>query len=75
MHTKSTLLIKQRTKEATKKIQQVVSETLGNRIDQMFYVNLLATDPLSQGRGYGGALLDAVSGLVRISLPIFWKCS
>jgi len=28
------------------------------------YVNLLATQPQSQGHGYGGALLDTVTRLV-----------
>lgn len=31
----------------------------------MLYVALLATDPESQGHGYGGALLETVNDIVR----------
>jgi len=30
----------------------------------MMYVDVLATEPLNQGRGYGGALLKAVITVV-----------
>jgi len=43
---------------------KLVSEVLGDRIKDMIYVNLLATQPQSQGHGYGGALLDTVTRLV-----------
>lgn len=46
-------------------MQEAVSRTLGERVNQMWYVEGLCTDPNYQGRGYGGAVLDAVTILVR----------
>ncbi|KIM46361.1 hypothetical protein M413DRAFT_441453 [Hebeloma cylindrosporum] len=44
-------------------MEKLISEILGDRIKDMIYVNLLATQPQSQGHGYGGALLDIVTRL------------
>lgn len=54
----------QRTEEAQGKVHEAVSKSLGGRVDQMLYLDTLATEPASQGRGYGGALLDAITTLV-----------
>jgi len=42
-----------------------VKNTLGNRVKEMWYIDGLFTAPSSQGQGYGGALLDAVTSQVR----------
>jgi len=47
-------------------MEKLISEVLGDRIKHMIYVNLLATQPQSQGHGYGGTLLDTVTRLVSL---------
>lgn len=42
-----------------------ISATLGERVDEMYYLDSLATAPEYQGRGYGGVLVDAVNHMVR----------
>ena len=45
-------------------MEKLISEVLGDRIKDMIFVDLLATQPESQGHGYGGALLDTITRLV-----------
>ncbi|KII94945.1 hypothetical protein PLICRDRAFT_169647 [Plicaturopsis crispa FD-325 SS-3] len=40
---------------------EVGLKKIGQRIDEMVKLDGLATEPASQGRGYGGALVDAVT--------------
>lgn len=54
----------QRNREVQTKMEKLTFEVIGDRIKDMIYVDLLATQPQSQGHGYGGALLDTVTSLV-----------
>ncbi|KJA13013.1 hypothetical protein HYPSUDRAFT_50041, partial [Hypholoma sublateritium FD-334 SS-4] len=54
---------KKRADEQARKLKVVVEETIGNRLPTMMYVDILATDSHSQGRGYGGVLLEAINDL------------
>ncbi|KAF5378774.1 hypothetical protein D9615_006896 [Tricholomella constricta] len=56
---------KRRRKEVDQKLQAAVKRVLGDRVDKMWLVEELWTVPARQGKGYGGALLDAVMVLVR----------
>ncbi|KAL5487674.1 hypothetical protein ACEPAI_5782 [Sanghuangporus weigelae] len=49
-----------RAKELDSKSAKVVKDELGDKIQSMFYVDLLATNPEHQGHGYATALLKAV---------------
>jgi len=48
------------------KTRKALDSVLGNRVKDMMTVMILATERSSQKRGYGGALLDAVTSLVYI---------
>jgi ribosomal protein S18 acetylase RimI-like enzyme len=48
-------------------MDEAVAKTIGNRADQMWYIDSLSTEPASQGQGFGGALLDSVTTLVRMT--------
>jgi len=43
------------------KIEEVVKTNLGERLEEMVHLDLLATSPMSQGKGYGFALVSAVT--------------
>ncbi len=45
-----------------------MKDTLGGNLDDMLYVDLLATSPASQGKGYGYALVAAVTSMVNRAL-------
>ena len=45
-------------------VQELLDKNLGSSMDDMFYINLLATSPNSQGKGYGSALVASVTSLV-----------
>ncbi|KAF8969471.1 hypothetical protein BDZ97DRAFT_246528 [Flammula alnicola] len=49
--------------ESNTKTAKVQNEVLGDRVKEMLYVGLVATDPQSQGHGYGGALLDTITSM------------
>lgn len=51
------------------KAEAVAEKVIGDRTEDMFYVDCLATAPTGQGRGYGGAVLDSVTKEVGLS---FW---
>ena len=59
----------QRGDERDRKLKIVLEETIGDRLSSMVYVDILATDPKSQGHGYGGMLLEAINDLVRDIFP------
>uniref|UniRef100_A0A8H7Y1B9 N-acetyltransferase domain-containing protein n=1 Tax=Psilocybe cubensis TaxID=181762 RepID=A0A8H7Y1B9_PSICU len=63
---------RKRNKEFARKSEKVISETLGDRVREMAYVNLLATDPHHQGRGYGGALLESITRIADASGEALW---
>ena len=48
------------------KTRKALDRVLGDRIGDMLHVMILATERSSQKRGYGGALLDAVTSLVGV---------
>ena len=41
-----------------------LNNLLGKRLDDMIYVQGLATAPAAQGRGYGTALLSTIKSIV-----------
>lgn len=61
----------QRGDERDRKLKIVLEETIGDRLSSMVYVDILATDPKSQGHGYGGMLLEAINDLVRGIFPFY----
>ncbi|KAF8165511.1 hypothetical protein B0H34DRAFT_241977 [Crassisporium funariophilum] len=63
---------RKRLKEVREKLDKVVAETLGDRKEQMLYIDLVATEPKSQGHGYGGALVDAVTTLADLMGQATW---
>ncbi|KAF8069258.1 hypothetical protein FPV67DRAFT_1669274 [Lyophyllum atratum] len=52
-----------RRKEFDEKVGEAVKRSIGDRVEKMWYIEGLCTDPSFQGRGYGGAVLDAVTTL------------
>ncbi|KAG6893187.1 hypothetical protein C0995_001332, partial [Termitomyces sp. Mi166 len=52
-----------RQKEVIEKLmtKEVQKRWLGDRLDKMWYVDGIFTDPACQGRGYGSALLEAAT--------------
>jgi len=66
---------RKRNKEVEEKSKEVVNRVLGNRTKDMLNVILLATEPASQGYGYGGSLLDAVTSLADITGQASWLTS
>lgn len=50
-----------RGEELNKKVEDAIEEAFGNRIEHMYAVESLATDPKMQGRGYGTALVATVT--------------
>lgn len=54
--------------EFTRLMKEAVSRTIGDQADKMWYIDSLATDPRSQGQGFGGALLDSIATFVRYKL-------
>jgi hypothetical protein len=58
------IFIIQRLEESDTKMRSVIDITIGDRIGNMILINLLATEPASQGRGYGGSLVEAVNDIV-----------
>ncbi len=56
----------QRRKEVLQKITSATERVYGDRVKSMVHIDGLATSPQSQGRGYAGALLDAVTAKVQV---------
>ncbi|KAF9453049.1 hypothetical protein P691DRAFT_782419 [Macrolepiota fuliginosa MF-IS2] len=61
-----------RAAEVQAKVKTAVSRSLGNRVEKMLYIDTLATEPTSQGWGYGGALLDSVGALADVTNQAVW---
>jgi len=45
--------------EVVTKMEEV-EKVLGDRVKDIWHINLLSTEPESQGKGYAGGLLDAI---------------
>ncbi len=58
--------MKQRRKEIIAKSHALLEAAIGERVDELFEVQRLATVPAKQGRGYATALISVVHDLVRI---------
>jgi GNAT superfamily N-acetyltransferase len=48
----------------TGKLEALVKDKIGERAKDMIHVNIVCTDPESQGHGYASALLDTITRLV-----------
>ncbi|KAG6852603.1 hypothetical protein C0991_010689 [Blastosporella zonata] len=57
-------LERRRRTEVDEKMQDAVVRAFGNRVENMWLIEELWTDPNRQGRGYGGALLDTAMAMV-----------
>ncbi|KXN89609.1 2-amino-3-carboxymuconate-6-semialdehyde decarboxylase [Leucoagaricus sp. SymC.cos] len=67
---------KKRSAEVEAKIRFAVYRSLGDRVGKMLYIDTLATEPASQGWGYGGALLDSIGALGDMTNQATWlKCT
>ena len=62
----------QRLKEIDEKFSYIIEKILGDEVNDMYYLSGLATAPSSQRKGYGTALVAAVSAEVCI-LNFFLK--
>ncbi|KIM46362.1 hypothetical protein M413DRAFT_441454 [Hebeloma cylindrosporum] len=63
---------RKRNQEVEQKTQKALDMVLGDRVKDMLTIMILATEPSSQKRGYGGALLDAVTSLADITGQACW---
>jgi hypothetical protein len=61
------LILEKRYEEDKRKSKAVVQNIIGDNVKDMMYVNGICTSPASQGRGYGGAVLDSVTAIVSYS--------
>ena len=55
----------QRLAEFKGKVKDAVERKIGARVTEMVYLDILATSPQYQGKGYGGTLVNETSHLVR----------
>ncbi|KAF5364345.1 hypothetical protein D9756_000401 [Leucocoprinus leucothites] len=63
---------RKRSAEVETKVRLAVARSLGDRVNRMLYIDALATEPKSQGWGYGGALLDSVGALGDVTNQAIW---
>jgi len=63
---------RKRAAEVQAKVKTAVSRSLGDRVEKMLYIDTLATEPASQGWGYGGALLDSIGALADVTNQAVW---
>ncbi|XP_006460323.1 hypothetical protein AGABI2DRAFT_220269 [Agaricus bisporus var. bisporus H97] len=63
---------KKRAAEFETKMKNAISRSLGDQVKQMLYIDTLATEPASQGWGYGGALLESVGALGDMTNRAIW---
>ena len=54
----------QRGEELRAKSKKAIEEALGDRINEVINLQILATSPVLQGRGYGSALVRTITGIV-----------
>ncbi|KDR83931.1 hypothetical protein GALMADRAFT_150974 [Galerina marginata CBS 339.88] len=67
-----------RNKELEEKTQVAIKTALeknGRKLSEMLSVMILATEPASQKRGYGGELLDAITSLADVTGQVSWLLS
>ena len=55
-----------REREFGNKCREMVKDVFGDRVDGMYEIESLATDPAAQGLGYGSALVRYVLNKVRL---------
>lgn len=60
----------QRQKEVNDKIHAAVREAFGERLDTMMYLDAVATEPESQGTGYGTVLMKFLADLVSLGIEL-----
>ncbi|KAG6909654.1 hypothetical protein DXG01_016234 [Tephrocybe rancida] len=58
-------LERRRRTEVDEKMQDAAVRAFGSRFEKMWLIDELWTDPRFQGRGYGGALLDTATAMVK----------
>jgi len=63
---------RERSKEMMSKAEATVEEAIGDRAKDMLFVDLLATAPAEQGRGYGSAVLDSITKEADIQNRATW---
>ncbi|KAF9461714.1 hypothetical protein BDZ94DRAFT_1263159 [Collybia nuda] len=61
-----------RMEEFNRLMDEAVSRTIGDSVKKMWYIDGLATDPNSQGQGFGGALLDSIATFADILSETTW---
>jgi len=66
---------RERYEEDKRKSKAVVQNTIGDNVKDMMYVNGICTSPASQGRGYGGAVLDSVTAIADAQRRAIWLIS
>lgn len=49
-------------------VGKAIKETFGDNVNDHLYIELLATSPAYQGRGYGSALMKSINDAVRTSV-------
>ncbi|KAG6899915.1 hypothetical protein C0995_004655 [Termitomyces sp. Mi166 len=65
-NSKMSELEKRRRTEVDEKMQDAVVRAFGSRVERMWLIEDLWTDATLQGRGFGGALLDTATAMVRV---------
>ena len=55
----------QRYAEFGGKARVIAEEAFGEKLKDMYSIEILATDPAAQGRGYGAALMQYIISKVR----------
>ncbi|KZS89528.1 hypothetical protein SISNIDRAFT_227114 [Sistotremastrum niveocremeum HHB9708] len=54
-------IAQKRAKDFSDQKNKIAGEHFGEKVDEMFYVHVIATSPSYQGRGHGGALMDSIA--------------
>lgn len=57
----------QRIKELVRLVEGAAKRAFGNSLKEMFYIDVLCSHPDYQGHGYGSAVLDTVTAMVRFT--------
>jgi GNAT superfamily N-acetyltransferase len=66
---------RERAEENTRKMTAVIQNTIGDNAKDMLCVNGICTSPASQGRGYGGAVLDSITSIADAQGRAAWLIS
>ena len=59
--------------EVKEKLEKAIDEAIGARKAEMHCLEIIATSPEKQGRGYGSALAKLVTDVVSLSLSSFYR--